>query len=134
MQTSNKAAQFVRHKLTVPRPTETSNNGYATWEHYCTLLNINVARKTTMLPYNLREKASLTTFHLGLTDASDYDEAKQAFMQYFSPVETLEEFRTKFYQRFQSSDKSLEQYAIELKVLNTKAYPTMDKDVLEKMA
>ena len=76
-------------------------------EHYFTLLNIDVARKTTMLLYNLWEEASLTAFHLGLTDASDYDEAKKALMQYFSPVETPEALRTKFHLRFQSSDESL---------------------------
>ena len=103
-------------------------------EHYFTLLNIDVARKTTMLLYNLGEEASLTAFHLGLTDASDYDEAKKALMQYFSPVETPEELRTKFHQRFQSSDESLEHYAMKLRVLSSKAYPTMDKDVLEEMA
>ena len=55
-------------------------------------------------------------------------------MQYFSPVETPEELHTKFHQRFQSSDESLEHYAMELRVLSLKAYPTMDKDVLEEMA
>ena len=60
-------------------------------EHYFTLLNIDNARKTTMLLYNLGEKASLTAFHLGLTDASNNDVAKQALMQHFSPVETFEE-------------------------------------------
>ena len=69
-------------------------------EHYFTLLNIDVARKTTMVLYNLGEEASVTAFLLGLTDASDYDEAKKALMQYFSPVETPEELRTKFHQRF----------------------------------
>ena len=57
-------------------------------EHYFTLLNIDVARNTTMLLYNLGDEASLMAFHLGLTDASDYDEAKKALMQYFSKVET----------------------------------------------
>ena len=103
-------------------------------KHYFTLLNIDIARKTTMLLYILEEEASLTAFHLGLTDASNYDVAKQAPMQYFSPVETPEKLRTKFYQRFQCPDESLEQYAIELRVLSSKSYPTMNKDVLEKMA
>ena len=103
-------------------------------ENYFTLLNIDVARKTTMLLYNLGEESSLTAFHLGLTDASDNDAAKQALMQYFSPVETPEELRTKFHQRFQISDESLEHYAMDLRVLSSKAYPTMDDDVLEKMA
>ena len=98
------------------------------------LLNIDVARETTMLLYNLGEKAFLMAFNLGLTDASDYDESKKALMQYFSPVETLEELRTKFHQRCQISDESLEHYAMELRVLSSKAYPTMDKDVLEEMA
>ena len=84
-----------------------------------------------MLLYNLEEEASLTTFHLGLTDTSDYDKAKQAQMQYFSPLETPVELRTKFHQRFQSSDESLEHYAMELRVLSSKAYPTMNEDVLE---
>ena len=86
-----------------------------------------------MLLYNLGEKASLTAFHLGLTDANDYDEAKKALMQYFSLVETPEELRTKFHQRFQSSDESLEHYAMELRVRSSKAYPTINKDVLEEM-
>ena len=87
-----------------------------------------------MLLYNLGEEASLTAFHLGLTDASDYDVAKQALLKYFSPVETLEELRTKFYQRFQSPDENLEHYAMELRVLISKAYLTMDENVLEEMA
>ena len=52
-------------------------------EHYFTLLNIYVAFKTTMLLYNLGEEAPLTAFHLGLTDASDYDEAKKALCNIF---------------------------------------------------
>ena len=103
-------------------------------EHYFTLLNIDVARKTTMLLYNLGEEASLTAFHLCLTDASDYDDAKKALMQYFSLVDTFEELRTKFHHRFQSSDESLEHYAIKLRVLSSKAYPTMDDHILEEMA
>ena len=47
-----------------------------------------------MLLYNLGEEASLSAVHLGLTDATDYDEAKKALMQYFSPVETRKELRT----------------------------------------
>ena len=82
-------------------------------EHYFTLLNIDNARKTTMLLYNLGEEASLTAFHLSLTDASNYDVAKQALMQYFSPVKTPEELRSKFHQRFQCLDESLEHYAME---------------------
>ena len=57
-------------------------------EHYFTLLNIDNARKTTMLLYNLGEEASLTAYHLGLTDNSNYKVAKTALMQYFSPIET----------------------------------------------
>ena len=103
-------------------------------EHYFTLLNIDNARKITMLLYNLREKASGTAFHIGLTDANNYDVAIQALMQYFSTVETPEELRTKFHQRFQFPKKSLKHYAMELRVLSLKAYPTMDEDVLEEMA
>ena len=103
-------------------------------EHYFILLNIDNASKTTMLLYKLGEEALLTAFHLGLTDASDYDVANQALMQYFSPVETPEELRTKFHQRFQSPDESLEHYAMELRVFISKAYPTMIEDVLEEKA
>ena len=66
-------------------------------EHYITLLNIDNARKTTMLLYKLGGEVSLTAFNLGLTDTSDYDVAKQALMQYFSQLETLEQVGTKFY-------------------------------------
>ena len=34
-------------------------------EHYFILLNIDNARKTTMLLYNLGEEASLTAYHIG---------------------------------------------------------------------
>ena len=50
-----------------------------------------------MLLYNLGKEVLLTAFHLGLTDASNYDVGKQALMQYSSPVETPEELRTKFH-------------------------------------
>ena len=50
-----------------------------------------------MLLYNLGEEASLTDLYFGLTDASDYDEAKKSLMQYLSTVETPEELRTKFH-------------------------------------
>ena len=103
-------------------------------EHYFTLLNIDNARKITMLLYNLGEEAFLSAFHLGLTDASDYNVAKQALLQYFLPIETPEELRTKFHQRFQSPDENLEHYAMELRVFISKAYPTMKENVLEEMA
>ena len=103
-------------------------------EHYFTLLNIDNARKTTMLLYNLGQEAFLIAFHLGLIDTSHYNVAKQDLNQYFSPLETPEELRTKFHQRIQSPDESLENYAMELRVLSLKAYPTIYEDVLEKMA
>ena len=103
-------------------------------EHYFTLLNIYLLHQTTMLLYNLGEEAFFTAFHLGLTDATGYDEAKTALMQCSPQVETLKELRTKIHRRFQSSDDSLEHYAMELRVLSSKAYPTIDRNVLEKMA
>ena len=103
-------------------------------KHYFTLLNIDNARKTIMLLYNLKEKASLTAFRLGLTDTSDYDVAKQALMQYFSPLKTPKKLRTKFPQRFQSFDESLENVAMELRVLSLKTYPTINENNLKEMA
>ena len=71
---------------------------FKTWvrhlEHYFTLLNMGDDRKTTVLLYYLGVEASNTAFHLNLTEATNYEEAKNALMQYFSPVETPEELRT----------------------------------------
>ena len=55
-------------------------------------------------------------------------------MQYFSPVETPEELRTKFHQRYQGPDETLEHFAMELRVLCSKAYKTMGSEELEDMA
>ena len=54
-------------------------------------------------------------------------------MQYFSPVETPEELRTKFHQRYQGPDETLEHFAMELRVLCFKAYKSMGPDELEDM-
>ena len=103
-------------------------------EHYFTLLNIDNSRKTTMLLYNLGEEASLTAYHLSLSDNSDYEITKTAVMQYFSPFETPEKPRTIFHQRFQNVDEALEHYAMTIRVLASKAYPKMDDNFVEKMA
>ena len=103
-------------------------------EHYFALLNIDNARKTTMLLYNLGNEASLTAYHLGLSDNSDYEAAKTALMQYFSPIETPEELRTIFYQRYQNVDETPEHYAMTIRVLSSKAYPNLDDNFLEEMA
>ena len=42
--------------------------------------------------------------------------------------------RTKFHQRYQGPDETLEHFAMELKVLCSKAYKTMNADELEEMA
>ena len=55
-------------------------------------------------------------------------------MQYFSPVETPEELRTKFHQRYQGPDETHEHFAMELRVLCSKAYKSMGPDELEDMA
>ena len=103
-------------------------------EQYFTLLNVGDGRKTTVLLYYLGDEASNTAFHLNITDATNYDAAKNALMQYFSPVETPEEIRTKFHQRYQGADETLEHFAMELRVLSSKAYPTMGPDELEEMS
>lgn len=103
-------------------------------EHYFSLLNIVDARKTTVLLYYLGDEASNTAYHLKITDATDYEEARDSLMQYFSPVETPEELRTNFHQRFQLPDETLEHFAMELRVLCSKAYKTMHADELEDMA
>ena len=71
---------------------------------------------------------------MNITDATNYDDAKEALMQYFSPVETFVELRTKFYQRSQGPDETLEHFAMELRVLFFKAYKSMGPDELEDMA
>jgi len=82
----------------------------------------------------LGDEASNTAYHLKITDATDYEEARDSLMQYFSPVETPEELRTNFHQRFQLPDETLEHFAMELRVLCSKAYKTMHADELEDMA
>ena len=94
-------------------------------EHYFTLLNVNDGRNTTVLLYYLRDEASNTAFHLNTMDATNYDDAKEALMQYFSPVKTPEELRTKFHQRYQYNEETLEHFTMELLVLCSKAYKSM---------
>ena len=90
-------------------------------------------KKTTLLLYYLGDEASNTAYYLGITDTTDYDHAKNALMLYFSPVETTEELRAKFHQRFQESNESLEHFAMELRVLCGKAYTNMNGDEIEEM-
>jgi hypothetical protein len=104
-----------------------------TLEHF-SIINCDVARKTSILLYSLSYEASSTAFHLGITENTEYEEAKEALMQYFSPVETPEELRTKFHQRFQNSDESLEHFAMELRVLCAKAYKNLNPPEVEDMA
>ena len=103
-------------------------------EHYFTLLNIDNASKTTMLLYNLGEEASLTAYHLCLSDNSGYEIAKTVLMQYFSPIKTPEELRTIFHQCFQNVDETLEHYAMTIRVLASKAYPKLYDNFVEEMA
>ena len=111
---------------------------FKTWvrhlEHYFTLLNIGDDRKTTVLLYYLGAEASDTAFHLNITEATNYEEAKNALMQYFCPVETTEELRTLFHQRYQSEDETLEHFAMELRVLCSKAYTRMNPEELDEIA
>ena len=87
-----------------------------------------------MLLYYLGDEAFNTTLYLKITDATYYDHAKDALMQYFSPIETPEELRTKFYQRYQYNEETLEHFAMELRVLCSKAYKPICFDELENMA
>ena len=66
-------------------------------KHYFTLLNVGDGRKTTVLLYYLKNEAFNTTFHLNITDATNYDDANKALMQYFARVETPEKLHTKYY-------------------------------------
>ena len=61
-----------------------------------------------MLLYFLWDKASNTAFHLNIIDAKNYYDVKEALIKYFSPVESPEELRTKFHQRYQGPDGTLE--------------------------
>ena len=129
----------LNRSIRTPKPYYPKKDGdFKAWvrhlEHYFTLLNVGDGRKTTVLLYYLGDEASNTAFHLNITDATNYDDAKNALMQYFSPVETPEEIRTKFHQRYQGSDETLEHFAMELRVLSSKAYPTMGPDELEEMS
>ena len=55
-------------------------------------------------------------------------------MQYFSPVETHEELRNKFHQRYQYNEETLDHFPMELRVLFSKAYKYMGPEKLEDMA
>ena len=102
-------------------------------EQYFTFLNVYDKSKTTVLMYSLWDEASNTDFHLNITDVANYDYAKDALMQYFLPVEIPEKLRTKCHQRCQYNKETLEHFAMELRVLSSKAYKYMAPDELEDM-
>lgn len=84
---------------------------------------------------DLAEEAPNTDFHYNITDATNFDDAKQALMQYISPVETLDELRIKFHRGYQYNDEPLQHFAIKLRVLCFIAYMSMNsKKKLNKMA
>lgn len=66
-------------------------------EHYFSVINCYQPRKTRILLYSLSYEASCTTFYFELTDNTNYDEAKEALMQYISQVKMPEESRTKLH-------------------------------------
>ena len=103
-------------------------------EHYFTLLNVAEGRKTTLLLYSLGDEASNTAFYLNISDATSYNDAKTTLLQYFSSIETPEELRTNFHQRYQCQDEPLEHFAMELRVLCSKAYARMNPDELDELA
>ena len=82
-QWSTSTARFELLSRTTPK----IDGDFKTWvrhlEHYFTLLNVGDGRKTTVLLYYLRDEASNIAFHLNITDATNYDDAKEALMQYF---------------------------------------------------
>ena len=85
----------LNSSIRTPKPYYPKKDGdFKTWvrhlEHYFTLLNVSDERKTTVLLYYFGDEASNTAFHLNITDATNYDYAKEALMQYFSPVKTSE--------------------------------------------
>ena len=101
-------------------------------EHQLLLLNVGDKRQTTVLLFYFKDEASNTAFHLNITDAINYADAKEALMQYFSPVETLEEVSAKFHQRYQVNNERLKQIAMKLRVFCSKAYKSMGPEELEE--
>jgi hypothetical protein len=133
------AAQDPTRSIRPPKAYYPKTDGdFKVWvrhlEHYFTLLNVDDGRKTTVLLYYLGNEASNMAFHLGITDSTGYEQAKNDLMSYFSPVETPEELRAKFHQRYQGAEESLEHFAMELRILCSKAYKTLNPDELEEMA
>ena len=55
-------------------------------------------------------------------------------MQYFSLVETHEELRTKFHERYQYNEETLEHFAIKFRVICSKAYKSMGPEEVVDMA
>ena len=56
--------------------------------------------------YFFMDESSNTAFHLNITDATNFDDAKEALIIYYLPFETPEELRTKFHQRYHYNDKT----------------------------
>ena len=73
-------------------------------------------RKATVLLYYLGDEASNNAVHLNITDSTNYDDVKEALMQYFLKIATHDEQRTKFHQQYQFNEKTLEHFAMELHV------------------
>ena len=72
----------LNRTIQTPKPYYFKKDGdFKTWVrhlgHYFILLNVSVGRKTTVLLYYLGDKASNTAFHLNITDATNYDDAKR---------------------------------------------------------
>ena len=129
----------LSRSIRTSKPYYTKKDGdFKTWvrhlEHYFTFLNVGDGRKTTVLLYYLKNEASNTAFHLNITDVTYYDDAKEKLMQYFSPVETPENLRTTFHQRNQYNKETLEYFAMELRLLCSKAYKSMGPVESEDMA
>ena len=129
----------ITRSIRLPKPYYLKTEGdFKIWvrhlEQYFTLLNVSDEKKTTLLLYNLGKEASDTAYYLGITDNTNYDNAKNLLMQYFSPVETPEELRTYFHQRYQVQNETLEHFAMELRVLCSKAYPAMNPAELDEMS
>lgn len=79
---STKDATICLLKVYRPKTDANLKQWVCNSQHYFTLLNIDNARKTIMLYYNLNKKPFFTDVHINLIVAIDYDVAKPILMQY----------------------------------------------------
>lgn len=71
--------------------------------------------------------------HLGIKEATPYNEAKKLLKDYFAVTETPEELREKLNLRVQQPNESIEAFARDLRLIGHKAYPGEDSPLLENI-